>query len=213
VNAQPSTFALDVRRWCEQAKENADAVLRATSLELLTRVVLRSPVGNADLWKSNDSARYKRETFNLFAERLNQRATIYNANLAAAGEVTKSGRIRGARSIVKLKSDRALKRAYPNPQGKGYVGGRFRGNWQVTVGSPASGEVRRVDAAGTQTIEAGAAAIAPAVVGPTIYLTNNVPYAIPLEYGHSKQAPTGVVRVTAVEFQAIVDEQVRALPQ
>ncbi|WP_256203847.1 MULTISPECIES: hypothetical protein [unclassified Pseudomonas] len=38
---------------------------------------------------------------------------------------------------------------------------------------------------------------------------NNLPYAIPLEYGHSTQAPAGMVRVTLANFQHIVDEAIR----
>lgn len=213
MSAQPSTFALDVSRWCEQAKENADTVLRGVAIELLSRVVLRSPVGNPDLWKANARAVYQRETFNLFAERINQRASIYNANLVAAGEVTKSGRIRGARPTVKLKSGKALRRSFPNTQGKGYVGGRFRSNWFVSIGTPSRQTTTQVDPSGTTSIARGTTALAGVTAGPTIFLTNNLPYAIPLEYGHSKQAPTGVVRVTVSEFQSIVDEQARALPQ
>jgi hypothetical protein len=211
--AQQNTFALDVAKWCEQAKENADTVLRGVAIELLNRVVLRSPVGNPDLWKANAGARYQRETFNLFAQRINDRATIYNANLAAAGEVTKSGRVRGGQKLVKLKSAAGLKRSFPNVQGKGYVGGRFRANWNVSIGAPSTRTTERVDATGGVSITAGAAVIARVVAGPTIFLTNALPYALALEYGHSTQAPQGMVRLTAVEFQMIVDEQVRALPQ
>jgi hypothetical protein len=41
------------------------------------------------------------------------------------------------------------------------------------------------------------------VNGQTIFITNSLPYAQRLEYGWSKQAPLGVVRITAVEFQSI----------
>ena len=42
-----------------------------------------------------------------------------------------------------------------------------------------------------------------------VYFCNNVPYAYPLEFGHSQQAPGGMVRVTAAEFQRLFDESVR----
>jgi hypothetical protein len=32
-------------------------------------------------------------------------------------------------------------------------------------------------------------------VGSVTYMTNNLPYAIPIEYGHSKQSPAGMVRI------------------
>ncbi|MFH2125547.1 MAG: hypothetical protein ABIK12_03470 [Pseudomonadota bacterium] len=33
-----------------------------------------------------------------------------------------------------------------------------------------------------------------------IYITNSVEYIVPLEYGHSQQAPGGMVRLTAVKW-------------
>lgn len=52
--------------------------------------------------------------------------------------------------------------------------GRLRGNWQTTTGSPANGELARLDpsgAAATQDVQNG-------VKGDTVdYLTNNLPYA------------------------------------
>jgi len=47
-------------------------------------------------------------------------------------------------------------------------------------------------------------------VGQTVYLLNNLPYSVPLEYGHSKKAPQGMVRMTLARFQQIVDDVVRA---
>jgi hypothetical protein len=46
-------------------------------------------------------------------------------------------------------------------------------------------------------------------IGQTAYIVNNLPYAAPLEYGHSKQAPGGMVRITLARFQQIVDEAIR----
>jgi nitroimidazol reductase NimA-like FMN-containing flavoprotein (pyridoxamine 5'-phosphate oxidase superfamily) len=46
-------------------------------------------------------------------------------------------------------------------------------------------------------------------IGQTAYLVNNLPYAVPLEYGHSKQAPGGMVRITLARFQQVVDEAIR----
>jgi hypothetical protein len=49
--------------------------------------------------------------------------------------------------------------------------------------------------------------------GHTIYIVNNLPYANALENGHSKQAPSGMVKVTLQEFPGIVSaaaQEVRA---
>ena len=45
--------------------------------------------------------------------------------------------------------------------------------------------------------------------GQMAYIINNLPYAIPLEFGHSTQAPGGMVRVTVARFQRIVLEAIR----
>ncbi len=42
----------------------------------------------------------------------------------------------------------------------------------------------------------------------SFYITNALPYAEALEYGHSGQAPQGMVRLTAAEFAGIVAETV-----
>jgi len=38
--------------------------------------------------------------------------------------------------------------------------------------------------------------------GQTIYLTNNQVYAVPIEFGHSKRQPEGMLRVTVARYQA-----------
>lgn len=52
--------------------------------------------------------------------------------------------------------------------------GRLRGNWQASVGAPASGELQTVDPAGGNTVERAAATIQPFALN---YLSNNLPYA------------------------------------
>jgi len=83
--------------------------------------------------------------------------------------------------------------------------GRFKGNWQVAIGSVPSGTVEIDDKEGTATIAKVTAATLELKAGQTIYLVNNLPYANRLEYGHSKQAPNGMVRLTLLEFNQVVD--------
>lgn len=40
--------------------------------------------------------------------------------------------------------------------------------------------------------------------GGIFYITNNVEYIMPLEFGHSKQAPAGMARITVDRWQARV---------
>lgn len=42
-------------------------------------------------------------------------------------------------------------------------------------------------------------------IGTTQWIYNDVPYIVPLEYGHSKQAPAGMARITAAESQQAMD--------
>lgn len=88
----------------------------------------------------------------------------------------------------------------------GYVGGRFKSNWQLSNGSPATGVLNLVDKDGTATKASHASFISTATAGGTIYLMNNLPYAVRLEQGWSRnQAPIGMVAVTVVEWGAMVD--------
>lgn len=97
-----------------------------------------------------------------------------------------------------LWSDEARRRARP-----GYVGGRARANWTVGLGEAPAEVKDTTDANGAGTINAGKAVIAGAVKGPVeIHIVNNVPYIVPLNDGHSKQAPAGFVELavtTAVD--------------
>lgn len=200
------TFATNITRWTERVKARADEVCRITALQLMTKIVLRSPVGNPELWAANAQAALQRSQHNVVADQVNAYLKSDPSNLTAKGNLKRS-----ARSATNKRLSRAeLVRAYPFRSGKGYVGGRFRGNWQLTVSAPATAALDRIDANGSETIADGAAAIAAFVAGPPIYLTNNLSYAVRLEHGWSKQAPAGMVRITAAEFGAIVEDAVRA---
>ena len=103
---------------------------------------------------------------------------------------------------------------WQNPPPKGYVGGRFRGNWQygnhAGAGIP-MGETGNIDPGGESTQAAIVAAIPDKAAGIRHVLINNVPYAMELERGHSTQAPQGIVGLAVVEFQQTVDAAVAAM--
>lgn len=94
------------------------------------------------------------------------------------------------------------------PAPPGYVGGQFRGNWDVAVGLPiVSASPKHIDPSGTATVAAGSSRIATGTEGPPfhqIWVLNNLPYAVRLEEGWSTQAPGpgGIVEVTATEISA-----------
>jgi hypothetical protein len=194
-----STFAIDVARWCDGVKADVNTLVRAVAIEALRRVVMRTPVGNPELWAANRAAIYARQTHNLFAQRINE---DMRRNPAAYGlKRAKPVRVLSARSLARLYRLRA---------GKGYVGGRARGSWVVSVGQP--GIRDSIDAGGLNTIGAGIDALVGFEAGPPIYITNSVPYINRLEYeGWSKQAPAGMVRVTVAELQAFIENEVRKL--
>lgn len=88
---------------------------------------------------------------------------------------------------------------------KGYIGGRFRANWQHGTGSIPEGTIEAVDKSGALSIGRIMKSLSQGTAAGKIhYLTNNLPYAIPLERGHSKQAPAGMVTLAVIEFQGVV---------
>lgn len=85
--------------------------------------------------------------------------------------------------------------------------GRFRGNWQTTGVTPATGLISGVDPTGNKAVNSAATFITNAPGWDTFTLTNNLPYAERLEYGWSKQAPVGMVRVNIARFQQLINEE------
>lgn len=98
--------------------------------------------------------------------------------------------------------------SWVNPAPPGYIGGHFRANWQLGVGAKPDGEIDGIDPGGKATLEKIKAAVPKKAGGRVYYLTNNLPYAIPLEDGHSQQAPEGIVGLTALKFQDYVKQAV-----
>ncbi|HFV9291451.1 TPA: HK97 gp10 family phage protein [Serratia fonticola] len=74
--------------------------------------------------------------------------------------------------------------------------GRFRANNQVSIGSPEYTSTSATDKSGGATLQQGSAVIAQGQPYSVIYIQNNLPYAEPLENGHSKQAPAGIYAVS-----------------
>jgi hypothetical protein len=175
-------FASQVKAFTVKVTESSDELLRAVALELLSRMVLRSPVGNPELWAANQHAQEARKA-------------VRDAAYAEGSTVGKA----------------TLTKMYPFAAGKGYVGGRFRGSWTVSLSVPSSDSVGTIDASGGKTITVGEGVLQDAKTGVTIYIINSLPYSERLEDGWSKQAPAGVVKVTVAEFQTIVDDAAKGV--
>ena len=184
-------FTAAITAFLDKAKANQEAVVRAVGIRILNQLVMMSPVGNPELWGINQTA----ASYNQAVYDHNEAQKSDPANLTKTGRLKKKARLVDGMDI----------KAPP-----GYTGGRFRGNWQVSFDAPTTDETGRIDKTGNLTKAAGNYTLSLFKVGmKSIYFCNNVPYAYPLEMGHSTQAPGGMVRITAAEFQRFFEEAVR----
>ncbi|MBF8729777.1 HK97 gp10 family phage protein [Pseudomonas guariconensis] len=78
--------------------------------------------------------------------------------------------------------------------------GRFRGNNIVSVGAPVYTSSVNVDPTGSETIQEGVRVMTGLEPYTQVFIQNNLPYAVPLEDGHSQQAPAGIY---AVSFNSV----------
>jgi hypothetical protein len=85
--------------------------------------------------------------------------------------------------------------------------GRARGNWQTTIGAPASGQTdRKGEGPALAEVSQEAASFG---AGKIIYLTNNLPYIYRLEFlGWSQQSPDGMARKNVARIQSMVRKAV-----
>lgn len=93
----------------------------------------------------------------------------------------------------------------------GYVGGRYRGNWQFGIGQADTKTTENIDTTGGVSIGRITSETPVKPAGGVFYITNSLPYGPRLETGWSRQAPHGMVRLTITEFEPIVAAAVRAL--
>jgi hypothetical protein len=100
---------------------------------------------------------------------------------------------------------------WASPPPKGYVGGRFRANWQLGINVPRSGVLPDIDPTGAASNARVLAALPPDAAGNVFFLTNNLPYAQRLEDGYSGQAPNGMVMLTVVRWNNIVENAVNGV--
>ena len=80
--------------------------------------------------------------------------------------------------------------------------GRFRANWNCSIGSPDLSTSQAIDPSGSGAIsKATSTVVSYTLNGQSVFLTNNLPYADRLENGWSDQAPNGMVRLSMMEIQ------------
>ncbi|MEI9600598.1 hypothetical protein V5030_15470 [Moellerella wisconsensis] len=185
------SFIRSINLFIDNAQVDMESVVKATGFKILAQLVQMSPVGNPELWDVNQvAADYNRAVFDH-----NEELRKDPNNLTPKKRLLKK----------RVRVDDSMDINVP----PGYTGGRFRGNWQVTFDTPADGETGRIDKSGNMTKAVGKYVLEQFKVGTNaIYFTNNVPYAYPLEMGHSKQAPNGMVAITAEDFDKLFRESV-----
>lgn len=83
--------------------------------------------------------------------------------------------------------------------------GRLKGNWQLTINSQATSSLNTFDPDGGDTINEILTKAESLTSGDIAYIANNVLYGRDIEYGSSRKAPNGMVRVTAARFLTIVE--------
>ena len=112
---------------------------------------------------------------------------------------------------VVLKSPVGFPPSWKRAAPKGYVGGQFRGAWQLSVGVENPGLAGKSRPGKTGSANAANAAAGDArgelqKLQPyqSVYIVNGLPYAERLENGWSKQAPLGMVALTVQELQNVV---------
>lgn len=177
--ADNSSFMASINAFIEKGKRNQELVVQKAGIKILNRLVTMSPVGNPDLWATNNTA----VSYNDAVFEHNEELKKDSANLTKTGRLKKRARVTDSMDVKAP---------------AGYTSGRFRGNWQVGLDAQPDGETGRIDKSGNMTLAVGNYMLEQFKVGTkAIYFTNNVPYAYRLEFGHSSQAPNGMIRITA----------------
>ncbi|MFK3971180.1 hypothetical protein ACI2KS_10685 [Pseudomonas sp. NPDC087358] len=207
---QSGSFALSLAQFGEGAKEAINASMREIIIELGSSVIRMSPVGNPEIWAAN----IKHREANVRAAddydfKVAVRNTLINLD---DSNFTRSGKLRrGVKYAKPLTKAERVQNFNVNGlvAGQGYIGGRFRGNWMFSIGSPDTSTTEEVDPSGSKSTARIVGGAIEFKAGDTAFITNSLPYAIPLEFGHSQQSPSGMVRVTIARFQQIVLDAIR----
>ena len=84
--------------------------------------------------------------------------------------------------------------------------GAFKSSWIGAIGSASDSTFQP----GRDAVGALNTMLSGFRTGQVFYYTNAMPYALKLEFGHSEQAPNGMVRLTARRWPQIVNAQIRA---
>lgn len=87
--------------------------------------------------------------------------------------------------------------------------GHFAGNWRTAQSVMPSGVVDRLDTSKQIAMSEMLTTVAGSTGDGDIYLVNNLPYAEPLELGHSPQAPGGMIGPAIAILPQIINAAIR----
>lgn len=181
--SKSTNFLQSINAFVDETRTHSELVVKKACIEVLQDIIRMSPVGQPELWAINQTA-----------VAYNTAVSDYNSSLRDNPDnLTKNGRLKRG---LKINDSMDIKKR------ANYSGGRFRGNWQITFDKPATGKINRIDPSGADTLREGIAQIGEFNCAvKSVYFTNNLPYSVKLEFGHSTQAPNGIVRVAALNAQ------------
>jgi len=80
----------------------------------------------------------------------------------------------------------------PNSAPAGYVGGSYRSAHRISINRITTSD-NGIESQGSTMMRLDGE-MANFKIGETLFMTNPLPYAVPIEYAHSSQAPDGVYR-------------------
>lgn len=207
---QSGSFALSLAEFAQQATEAIDASLREIIIEIGSSIIRMSPVGNPEIWAANVTYRQANaraaDDYDFKVAVRNTVINLTDSNFTKAGKLRRG--VKYAKPLTKTERDQNFN-VNGLVAGQDYVGGRFRGNWNFSIGYPDNSFRIQPDPTGEATMARLVNGAIEFKAGQTAFIVNNLPYAIPLEFGHSTQAPGGMVRVTVARFQQIVLEAIR----
>ena len=131
--------------------------------------------------------------------------------MSFGGDLEKFGiktKAEGERVMRKSAFDLFASVIYQTPIDKGVL----RNNWFATIGKPSTETTDESDKIGNGTVARMESVVNAADWENTVFMTNNLPYSIPIEYdGWSAQAPQGMVRINTARWDSIVMNNAKAL--
>lgn len=96
----------------------------------------------------------------------------------------------------------------PNSAPTGYTGGAYRSAHRISINRITTGD-NGIESQGA-TIARLNGELARFKIGETLFMTNPLPYATAIEYGHSSQAPDGVYRPAVKRLIKFLNTELKA---